>query len=163
MPEARTGLPFVSRKGVTLTTKTRTTHSTPTKKCISEGFDTTPRTNQTIQAIASKRPCRFIKENGKEVVYRLYGGKEQDARWSRATTYVGTGKRKKAKLNTKARCEHCGQRIHGWDLFYWRLYGLCSCCFDMSENGGVSDCVLVSKKNGSLVCRWKEPGGRCES
>jgi hypothetical protein len=116
-----------------------------------------------IQKISANRPCRIIRRNGREVMYRLYDGKEQEARSSQAITYVGKGKKRSPRLNGIANCEQCGGDIYTWDLFHWRLYGLCCSCFNMSERGYATDFVLVFRKDGRPVYRWHEPGGREES
>ena len=117
---------------------------------------------KTVHRIAAKRLCRVIEKNGKEVVYRLYGGREQDAKWTDAITYVGRGKKQKARLNGKAKCEHCGNKIRAYDMFFWRLYGLCShsSCFGASKQVWLPDYVEVFRQNGRLVYEWERPGGK---
>jgi hypothetical protein len=113
-----------------------------------------------VQRLPAKRPCRVINEYGKEVVFRLYGAREQHMRCSKAITHVGKGKDRRIKLKPNVKCEYCGGQIWAGDLFWWRLYGLCAACHDRSQTAHLDDCVLVSRTDAGVVSRWERPGGR---
>jgi hypothetical protein len=80
--------------------------------------------------------------------YLLYGSGEQDVRIEK--TWRGL----------PVVCEHCGEKVQSWDLYYWRLFGLCSDCHGKAEKGSVVDYVHTKIFDGKLVCTWKKHGGK---
>jgi hypothetical protein len=97
------------------------------------------------------------------MVFRIYSDEEQDTRCTNAVNTSGQGNVKKVKPNGGAKCEYCGLTTQSWDWFWWRLYGLCSSCFNLSEQGYSPDFVLSPKQHGKPVSRWGHLGGRDES
>ena len=117
--------------------------------------------SELVQRLPARRPCRVINEYGKEVVFRIYGEKEQDLRCSEAISHVGEGENRRTIIKRGVKCENCGRRIRTWDFFCWRLYGLCTTCHDRSKAVYLDACVLVFRTRwGRLISRWEKPGGR---
>jgi hypothetical protein len=92
-----------------------------------------------------KRPCAII--DGTR--YLHYGSEEQKARLE-----------KWVKGGIQAVCEHCGTEINTWNLFYWRLFGLCWACHEKAEKTHVTDFVQTKTVHGKPVFRWEKAGGK---
>ena len=89
------------------------------------------------EPIPCSRPCRII--DG--IRYLIYSKEEQyhrlELHW---------------KASSQPGCENCGKRITTVNIYYWRLFGLCTACYERSNSSYVTD--IVNNTN------WKKPGGR---
>jgi len=122
------------------------------------------REQKVLKVIPSSRGARFL--NGS--YFLICEEPNQTKRWRKATSYIyqKTGKKMKTirqfNSNGSARCYNCGKLIEPYEVFYWRLYGLCSHCFDLSTDVSVQDNVLVLEVDGVEKCVWELPGGKIE-
>ena len=98
-----------------------------------------------LERALCKRPCLII--DGTR--YLHYGSEEQDCRVE-----------KWVKGSIQAVCEHCGTEIRTWNLFYWRLFGLCSACHEKAEKTHVTDFVQTKIVDGKPAFRWEKAGGK---
>ena len=98
-----------------------------------------------VERTLCKRPCAVV--DG--IRYFHYSSEEQEGRVE-----------KWVKGSIQAVCEHCGTEISTWNLFYWRLFGLCSTCYEKAEKTHVTDFVQTKIVDGNPVCRWEKPGGK---
>lgn len=98
------------------------------------------------------RPACSVAGGG---IFRLYAASDQHERWQAAVKKIvqGNGKEKTEFMPGYGLCENCGLQVDAIGSISWRLYGLCSACWNRAEFVRLPDKILWPEG------QWEKPGG----